>query len=171
MEKVLFFILFVTSIFPYNFYVGGGIASESTYKGNSKYEVINYPSVLILDSELSVGSKRIDVGLGLTSEMNSSLGNGKKYDVLAPYVLLRFKAPSSKVTPFVSLKFWNSPLINDRDKYGIDGSSFFKSSLGFFYKEFQFEYSYGGASLDQKNNPVIIYGRYNYALTIKKNIK
>lgn len=181
LKQIIFFLVFSINIFAYDLYVGAGVASEIDSKMDSSYYAVKYPSVFLLDAEISHRNKYFDIGFGVSLESNCSytsyegIQDGRKYDVISPYGLIRAKIPTKLITPFVALKYGICPIVINRDNTDLGGLGFFRSSIGVFYKKFQIECSYGGAVLVYNDVPedalLPITGEFNYALTIKKNIK
>lgn len=180
-KKLIIFLFFIGNLYSYDLYIGGGIASEIDTELNPNYATVKYPSVYLIDAEISRNKKYFDIGLGISYEGNCTYTNyygvkdGRNYDVISTYGLIRGKLPIKRITPFVALKYGLYPLAINKDDTQLAGIVFGRAALGVFYKKLQFEGSYGGAILgdnDVPEDPLLpITGEWNYALTIKKNIK
>lgn len=180
MKKIIFFITLIFNVNAYDFYIGGGVAAESNPDMDSN-DSIKKPSIWLIDIEFFKDRIYYDVGFGVSFEGNCSytsyegIQDGRKYDIIAPYGLVRLKSSNNRINPYIGLKYGVIPIVINKDKTNLLGISYLRTTLGIFYNGIQLEGSYGGGILidkNEKSNRILPdSGNFNYALSIKKHIK
>lgn len=157
MNKLIFFIIWGSSIFAIN--VNLGLSASEAYKKHNGEKTWR-DKVHGLNLELTHKFKVSEVGFGASYEQKYEYQN-KEFGVVPLYALVKFNLIKSKTMPFVAFRYGRSYLIGEEKK----SKDFYSLGIGVNFKnKYQIELSHDVKYLEGSN----CFGKNS--LTIRYNL-
>lgn len=145
MNKLLFFIIWGSSIFALN--VNLGVSVSEAYK-KSHGEKTWKDRVHGINLELTHKFKVSEIGLGISYEQKYEYQN-REFGVVPLYALIKFNLIKAKTIPFVAFRYGRSYFIGEEK----NSKDFYSLGLGFNFKSnYQVELSHDVKYLEGEKN-------------------